>query len=192
MTRPQIPTHWHPDTYAVDEINKVIWKQGSHALALNIKHNGQPVPGYTTSLCTAEELVGVRHRINLEKAKRVRSEGVLASRIRKPIEDKDKLLLEYRSLCSNHFSGGEFKKPWLTTALVGALTFGGLWELALILAVIRLWLEHYQGREWARLGIITSLLERCEMTNEDLALSEKPLTSAEKRELDALKKLWQD
>lgn len=70
MTKPQIPTHWDPDTYAVYEFNKVIWKEGSHALALHIKHNGQPVPGYTTSLCTAEELVGVRHRIKFDAAKR--------------------------------------------------------------------------------------------------------------------------
>ena len=70
MTKPQIPSHWHPSTYAVDRFNKVIWKQGSHALALHIKHNGQPVPGYTTSLCTREELVEVRHRIWVEEAKR--------------------------------------------------------------------------------------------------------------------------
>ena len=70
MTSPQIPSHWHSETYAIDKFNKVIWKQGSHALALDIKHNGQPVPGYTTSLCTPEELVGVRHRIKVDAAKR--------------------------------------------------------------------------------------------------------------------------
>ena len=74
MTKPQIPSHWHPDTYVVDEFNKVVWKQGNHALALHITHNGQPVPGYTTSLCFREELDGVRQRIKVEAEKRAEEE----------------------------------------------------------------------------------------------------------------------
>ena len=36
MTNPQIPTDWNPLTYAVDEHNKVVWKQGSHAVAMGL------------------------------------------------------------------------------------------------------------------------------------------------------------
>ena len=39
MTNPQIPTDWHPLTYAVDEHNKVVWKQSSHAVAMGLAGN---------------------------------------------------------------------------------------------------------------------------------------------------------
>ena len=37
MAKPQIPADWHPATYAVDEPNKVVWRQGSYAVAMGLK-----------------------------------------------------------------------------------------------------------------------------------------------------------
>ena len=71
MTQPQIPSHWHPETYAIDEFNKVVWKQGSYAVAMGLKGKKETlIPGYVIQLCTREELVGIRHRIKVEEAKR--------------------------------------------------------------------------------------------------------------------------
>ena len=71
MSNPQIPTDWPSETYAVDEPNKVVWKQGSHAVAMGLEGQKETlIPGYTIQLCTDQELVGVRHRIKVE-AKRL-------------------------------------------------------------------------------------------------------------------------
>ena len=64
MAEPQIPTHWHPATYVVDKPNKVVWKQGSYAVAMGLKGKAETlIPGYTINLCTAEELVNLRREI---------------------------------------------------------------------------------------------------------------------------------
>lgn len=71
MTYPQIPIDWHPSTCAIDEFNKVVWKQGSYAVAMGLKGKKETlIPGYTIQLCTHDELIGIRHRINVEEAKR--------------------------------------------------------------------------------------------------------------------------
>ena len=67
----QIPSDWHPETYAVDEFNKVVWKQGGHAVAMGLAGKTDTlIPGYTIALCTREELRGVRHRIKADEARR--------------------------------------------------------------------------------------------------------------------------
>lgn len=67
----QIPSDWHPETYAVDEFNKVVWKQGGHAVAMGLRGKTDTlIPGYVISLCTREELVGIRHRIKADEARR--------------------------------------------------------------------------------------------------------------------------
>ena len=64
MAEPQIPTHWHSATYVVDKPNKVVWKQGSYAVAMGLKGKAETlIPGYTINLCTAEELVNLRREI---------------------------------------------------------------------------------------------------------------------------------
>ena len=71
MAKPQIPADWHPATCAVDEPNKVVWKQGSCAVAMGLRGKKESlIPGYTIQLCTGEELVGVRQKIENE-AKRL-------------------------------------------------------------------------------------------------------------------------
>ena len=71
----QIPSDWHPETYAVDEFNKVVWKQGGHAVAMGLAGKTDTlIPGYTIALCTSEELRGVRHRIRVEAEKRLDDE----------------------------------------------------------------------------------------------------------------------
>ena len=71
MTHPQIPVDWHPETYAVDEPNKVVWKKGSHAFAMSLNGGKAKtlIPGYTIQLCTEEELVGIRDRIKAKTSK---------------------------------------------------------------------------------------------------------------------------
>ena len=70
MTK-QLPSDWHPSTYAIDEFSKVVWKQGSYAVAMGLKGKKETlIPGYVIQLCTREELVGIRHRIKVEEAKR--------------------------------------------------------------------------------------------------------------------------
>ena len=71
MTNPQIPTNWNPLTYAVDEHNKVVWKQGSHAVAMGLTGKKDTlIPGYKIYLCTSEELPAVRHRIAVQQEQR--------------------------------------------------------------------------------------------------------------------------
>ena len=71
MIYPQIPNDWHPETYAIDEFNKVVWKQGSYAVAMGLKGKKETlIPGYTIQLCTHDELIGIHHRIKVEEAKR--------------------------------------------------------------------------------------------------------------------------
>ena len=71
MTQPQISTDWLPETYAVDEFNKVVWKQGGHAVAMGLAGKTDTlIPGYVISLCTREELVGIRHRIKADETRR--------------------------------------------------------------------------------------------------------------------------
>ena len=73
MTK-QLPTDWHPSTYAIDEFNKVIWKQGSYAVAMGLKGKKETlIPGYVIQLCTREELVGIRHRIKIKDTQRIES-----------------------------------------------------------------------------------------------------------------------
>ena len=51
--------------------NKVVWKQGSYAVAMGLKGKKETlIPGYVIQLCTREELVGIHHRIKVEEAKR--------------------------------------------------------------------------------------------------------------------------
>ena len=102
-----------------------------------------------------------------------------------PIGNKHAQLLMYRRL-SNYFEGGEFKKPWFTTGVIGFLALAGLWEGAVLFAVIRLWLEHHRGHDWAHLRQIAVQLETHELTEEDKALADQPLSSAEEKELDRL------
>ena len=55
---------WHPSTYAVDEIKGVIWKRGSHAVALGLAGRRHTVcPGYEVKLCQQHELPEIRKRI---------------------------------------------------------------------------------------------------------------------------------
>ena len=71
MTNPQIPTDWNPLTYAVDEHNKVVWKQGSHAVAMGLAGKKDTlIPGYKVYLCTSAELPAVRHRIAVQQEQR--------------------------------------------------------------------------------------------------------------------------
>ena len=64
MAEPQIPTDWHPATYVVDEPNKVVWRGGSHAVAMGIKGKSATlIPGYTIRLCRPEKLVSLRQEI---------------------------------------------------------------------------------------------------------------------------------
>ena len=71
MTKPQIPTGWHPLTYAVDEHNKVVWKQGSHAVAMGLAGRKDTlIPGYRICLSTSNELPAVRYRIKVEQYQR--------------------------------------------------------------------------------------------------------------------------
>ena len=68
MTNQQIPTGWDPLTYAVDEHNKVVWKQGSHAVAMGLAGKQDTlIPGYKVWLCTQGELLAIRHRIKVQE-----------------------------------------------------------------------------------------------------------------------------
>ena len=61
MAEPQIPDDWHPATYAVDEPNKVVWKQGGYAVAMGLKgKHSTLIPGYEIRLCTTDELERMR------------------------------------------------------------------------------------------------------------------------------------
>ena len=61
MAKPQIPADWHPATYAVDELNKVVWKQGGYAVAMGLKgKHSTLIPGYEIRLCTTDELERMR------------------------------------------------------------------------------------------------------------------------------------
>ena len=69
MTQPQIPADWHRETYAVDRFKKVVWKQGSFAVAMGLKGKKETlIPGYVIKLCRGEELVGIRERIAEKEA----------------------------------------------------------------------------------------------------------------------------
>ena len=78
MTKPQIPSHWNPSCYAVDEAEKVVWHQGSHAFAMGL-NNGRYktlIPGYTIHLCRREELQVIREQV-AAKAERTRERMAL-------------------------------------------------------------------------------------------------------------------
>lgn len=71
MSKPKIPSEWNPLTYAVDEHNKVVWKQGSYAVAMGLAGKEETlIPGYKVYLCTSAELPAVRHRIKVEQEQR--------------------------------------------------------------------------------------------------------------------------
>ena len=75
MANPLIPIDWHPETYAVDKFNKVVWKQGSHAVAMWLADKKESlIPGYTIKLCQREDLAGSRREIAEEAEKRLDDE----------------------------------------------------------------------------------------------------------------------
>lgn len=100
-----------------------------------------------------------------------------------PIGHKPAQLLMYRHLMA-YFPGGTRTPPVIFTLVMGLLALATWWEIALIVCVGRLWLEYSMGDKWAHLAKISTQLETHDLTEEDKALAEKPLTSTEKKELD--------
>lgn len=73
MTEPQVPTDWNPATYAVDEYDKVVWKQSNHAVAMGLRTKRETlIPGYKIYLCTSEELPAIRNRIKVQQEERLK------------------------------------------------------------------------------------------------------------------------
>ena len=101
-----------------------------------------------------------------------------------PIGYKHAQLLMYRHLMA-YFPGGTRTPPLIFTLVMGVFALASWWEIALIACVARLWLEYRMGDHWAHLVKIKTQLETHDLTEQDKALSQKPLTSAEKKELDA-------
>ena len=67
----QIPTGWRPETYAVDESRKVVWKLGSFPADRHLwDKQFTLIPGYRIGLCDQEKLILIRNRIEAEEAKR--------------------------------------------------------------------------------------------------------------------------
>ena len=100
-----------------------------------------------------------------------------------PIGNKHAQLLMYRNLRS-YFPDGEWKGPWVFTFIVSFFAIASFWEGAVVACLIRLWLEHSRGKDWAHLAKISTQLQTHDLTEEDKALSEKPLSKLEKQELD--------
>ena len=100
-----------------------------------------------------------------------------------PIGNKHAQLLMYRHLIK-YFPGGTRTPTLIFTLVMGVLALASWWEIALIVCVGRLWLEYDMGDQWAHLRQITIQVETHDLTEEDKTLSEQPLTSAEKKELD--------
>ena len=56
---------------ATDELNKMVREQGSYAVVMGLNGKRETlIHGYTIALCTREDLIGIRHRIKVEEAKR--------------------------------------------------------------------------------------------------------------------------
>ena len=58
---------------ATDELNKMFCEQGSYSIVMDLNGKRETIiHGYTIALCTREDLIGIRHRIKVDEAKRAK------------------------------------------------------------------------------------------------------------------------